>query len=170
MKFRNTLMILAAVLWFGTGSIANAAPGNEVKNQTEEEQLQARLEAEYKNAMTAAEQQRLAAETSMEKAREQLEQASSQRALANKQNAEALSAREAEMAKMNEELNNARRQLQETSREIARVNREIARARTDRNSTSFVYRTSEKPVIGVILGDVDDGGVKFLGVSPDGPS
>jgi flagellar biosynthesis GTPase FlhF len=170
MKFRNTLMILAAVLWFGTGSIANAAPGNEVKNQTEEEQLQARLEAEYKNAMTAAEQQRLAAETSMEKAREQLEQASSQRALANKQNAEALSAREAEMAKMNEELNNARRQLQETSREIARVNREIARARTDRNSTSFVYRTSEKPVIGVILGDVDDGGVKILGVSPDGPS
>lgn len=172
MKFRNTLMILTTTLLFGNGNIANAAPGNEVINKADEEQLQARLEAEYKKAMTAAEQQQSAAEASMEKARVQLEQTSAQRELANKQSDEIQSAREAELAKMNEELNNARRQLQETSREIARVNREIARARShaDRNSTRIVYRASEKPVIGVILGDVDDGGVKILGVSPDGPA
>lgn len=172
MKFRNTLMLLTTTLLFGAGNIANAAPGNEVINKAEEEQLQARLEAEYEKAMTATEQQQSAAEASMKKARAQLEQASAQRELANKQSDEALSAQEAELAKMNEELNNARRQLQETSREIARVNREIARARShaDRNSTRVVYRASEKPVIGVILGDVDDGGVKILGVSPDGPA
>ncbi len=170
MKFRNILIVLATALLIGTGSIANASPDNGAKNKTEEEQLQTRLEAEYKKAMSAAQQQQLAAEASMEKARSQLERATEQRELGDKQSAEARSARDAEMAKMNEDLNNVRRQLQETSREIARVNREVARARTDRHSTGFVFRTSEKPVIGVILGGVDNGGVKVLGVSPDGPS
>jgi len=71
---------------------------------------------------------------------------------------------------MHDELNLARRQLRETSREIARVNREVARARAIGETSSVVFTTSERPVIGVILGDADDVGVRVLGVSPDGPA
>ena len=46
----------------------------------------------------------------------------------------------------------------------------MARARAGSHSTSYVFRTSERPVIGVILGDSGDKGVEVLGVSPDGPS
>jgi len=106
----------------------------------------------------------------MEKAQEQLKQATEQRKLSTKQSVEDRAAREAEMAKMHEELTHARRQLQETSREIALVNRELARARADRHTASYVIRTSERPVIGVILGDANETGVEVLGVSPDGPS
>ena len=71
---------------------------------------------------------------------------------------------------MLEELDQARRQLRETSREIARVNREVARVRADSDASRYVFNTSNRPVIGVVLGDASDIGIKVLGVSPDGPS
>lgn len=170
MKYRNTLIVFAALLLLGTGAIANAASDNEPANKTEEAELQARLEAEYEKAMSAAERERLGAEASIEKAREQLQKADEQQELSARESTGAKAAREAEMAKMHEELNHTRRQLQETSREIARVSREVARARSDRHSAIYTVRSSERPVIGVILGDGDDKGVEVLGVSPDGPS
>jgi S1-C subfamily serine protease len=170
MKYQTTLMMLAALLLLGTGTMAKAVPGNETIGETGDEQLRAQLEAEYEKAMSAAELQQVTAGASLQKAREQLELAAKQKASAQSQSAEARSAREAEMAKMHEELNNARRQLQETSREIARVNREVARARADRHAANIVARYSERPVIGVILGAADSKGVEILGVSPDGPS
>ena len=172
MKLHNTKFPYALTLAFSLAALAgaNAWSAEAGGEETEERQLQARLEAEYENAMSAAERQQIEAEASLERAREQLEQAAEQRALAEKQGVEELAAREAQMAKMHEELNNARRQLQETSREIARVNREVARARADRDSNRFVYRVSERPVIGVVLGGSDKGGVEILGVSPDGPA
>ena len=78
---------------------------------------------------------------------------------------------EAEMSMMHEELNHTHRQLQEATREIARVNREVARAQAARHAANHVViRSSNRPVIGVILGDANDKGVEVLGVSPDGPS
>lgn len=170
MKYRNTLIVLAAALLLGTGAIANASPDDEAASKTEEAELQARLEAEYEKAMSAAEREQLGAEVAIEKARQQLEIARRQEELSASESTGAKAAREAEMEKMHEELNHARRQLQETSREIARVNRELARARSDHHSAIYTVRTSERPVIGVILGDSDDMGVQVLGVSPDGPS
>jgi len=163
-------MAFATVLVFGFANYVVASDEIESAELVEEKQLQAQLEAEYEKAMSTAEQQRLAAEASMEKAHEQLKQATEQRKLSTKQSVEARAEREAEMAKMREELTHARRQLQKTSREIALVNRELARARTDRHTASYVIRTSERPVIGVILGDANENGVEILGVSPDGPS
>jgi len=163
-------MAFATVLLLGLANSAIASAESDSAEMAEETELQAQLEAEYEEAMSVAEQQRLAAEASMEKAHEQLKLATEQRKLSAKQSVEARAAREAEMRQMHEELTHARRQLQETSREIARVNRELARASADRHTASYVIRTSERPVIGVILGDATKVGVEVLGVSPDGPS
>jgi outer membrane murein-binding lipoprotein Lpp len=170
MKNRNILIVFAAVLLLGAGTIANASSDEDSAIASEEAALQAQLEAEYEKAMSEAERQRMAAESSMEKAREQLQQAAEQRKMSARQSVEAQSARAAEMEKMHEELNQTRRQLQETSREIARVNREVARARSLGHTEHYVIRSSDTPVIGVILGDSDKSGVEVLGVSPDGPS
>jgi hypothetical protein len=170
MKYRNILAITSTAFLLAAAGIASASTPEDAGAQAVQQQKQERLEAEYEKAMAAAEEQQMQAEASLDKAREQLERQSRQHELKDKEKAETQAAREAEMAKMNAELDRARRQLQETSRELARVNREVARARIDHHSTSFIYRTSEKPVIGVILGEADDGGVKILGVSPDGPS
>ena len=163
-------MAVATVLLLALANYAIASAESETAEMAEETELQARLEAEYEKAMSTAEQQRLAAEASMEKAQGQLKLATEQRKLSAKQSVEARAAREAEMAQMHEELNHARRKLQETSREIALVNRELARARADRHTASYEIRISERPVIGVILGDANEKGVVVLGVSPDGPS
>jgi len=170
MKYRNTLMAFAAALIFGSATIASASPDDEAATKAEEAELQAKLQAEYEKALSTAEQQNLAAETAVEKAREQLQLATQQRKLAARQGVEARALYEAEMSEMHEKLNHTHRQLQQTTREIARVNREVARARAGGHSSSYVFRTSERPVIGVILGDSDDKGVAILGVSPDGPS
>jgi len=106
----------------------------------------------------------------MEKAREQLQQVAVQRAEASEESTRSRAAQAAEMEKMHQELNRARRQLRETSREIARVNQEVSRARAGHHSTGQNIRTSERPIIGIVLGEADDGGVSVLGVSPDGPA
>lgn len=171
MKYPNILVVLAASLLLGTAGLAGASTDDDSASLAEEAELQARLEAEYEKAMSAAEKQRLAAEASVEKAREQLQLVAEQKELSAVQSEEARARYEAEMSKMHEELNQTHRQLQETTREIARVNREIARTRATRHATDhIVLRTSERPVIGVILGDADARGVEILGVSPDGPS
>ena len=144
MKFRNTLIGSSAALLLCMGSVAYAATDDESATKAREAELQARLEAEYKQALSAAEQQRLAAEASIEKAREQLQRASRQKELSAREFGEVQAVREAEMAKMHEELNQARRQLQETSREIARVNREVARARSSDATVVVVTATGRE--------------------------
>jgi len=170
MKYRKFPMVLAAALLLGLGTTATAATEDEAVRMAEKEKQQAQLEAEYKKALADVEKERQAAKVSMEKANRQLKLASESRETAVKRRSEAHAAQQAEMARMHDELNLARRQLRETSREIARVNREVARARAIDETSSVVFTTSERPVIGVILGEADDVGVRVLGVSPDGPA
>jgi len=177
MNYRNPLMILAATLLLGLGATATAATADESGSKAETAEMNAQLETEYKKALIAADKERHAAEASLEKAREQLHlaaeqrgEAAGQRGKATEESVKAQAVRQAEMEKMHEELSRARRQLRETSREIARVDREVARARSDRAVSRHVFSTSDRPVIGVILGDTDDVGIKVLGVSPDGPA
>ena len=170
MKLRDPLIVLITFLLLGLSPPATAGPGEEKAEQAAKAELQAQLESDYKEALAQVEKQRHEAEATMEKAREQLQLASRQKESSEEEQTKARAAQTAEMARMHEELNHARRELQETSREIARVNREVARARARGESSSYVYRTHERPILGVILGESNEVGVEVLGVSPDGPS
>ena len=176
MKYRNTLIPIGFSLLFGLGNTAFAAPDEESERMAEKAKLkeQAQLAANYEKAMSAAESERHAAETAMKKAQEQMHKQAEQREMSvrtsEKQAAQARAVQEAELEKMHKELEHARRQLRESSREVARVNREVARARANDSRSRYTFRTSSRPVIGVILGDADDVGIKVIGVSPDGPS
>ena len=123
MKYRNHLIVLSTILVLGLQGAAYAGADTESVESAAEAELQEQLEAEYRKALSQAEQQRQAAEASIEKAREQLTQASRQSEKATAESARTRATHEAEREKMHEELNHARRQLRETSREISRVNR-----------------------------------------------
>lgn len=178
MKYHTTLIALAASLLIGFGPAVLAAASEKdaeqaaelAAEQAAEKALQAKLSREYEKTLAEAEAQQRQAEVAMEQAREQLEKAAEQRTKSEEERARARETQAAEMAEMHEQLNRARRELRETSREIARVNREVARARAEGQTSRFVYRTSERPIIGVVLGDATDEGYQVLGVSPDGPS
>lgn len=176
MKHRNILILAAISLLFGLSSTAIAATDEESVLKAEKARLkeQAQLETEYEKAMSAAERERHAAEVSMEKAQKQMRKQAEQRETSartsEKQATQARAAQEAELEKMHQELEQARRQLRESSREVARVNREVAHARALESRSSYTFRTSSRPVIGVILGDANDVGIEVIGVSPDGPS
>ena len=170
MKYRDPLIVLFAALLFGLSTPSPAATADQEAAQAAEAKAQAQLEADYRKALAEVEKERLKAEASMEKARKQMQLAAEVRAKSSEESEKARAAHSAEMARMHEELNLARRQLRETSREIARVDREVARARAGSGTNSFVYRTTARPVIGVVLGNANDEGVEVLGVSPAGPA
>jgi C-terminal processing protease CtpA/Prc len=177
MKYRDPLIVLLTALLIGSGSMAKAAGRDETTAQAAERAAmaaqQSRLEAEHQKALAEAERQQLEAEATLERAHEHLREVSEQRKKLAGESAEASQAREAqaaEMARMQQELSQARRDLRETSREIARVSREVTRERIRSEPSSYVHRTSGRPVLGVILGDANDIGIEVIGVSPDGPS
>jgi C-terminal processing protease CtpA/Prc len=168
MKFNTTPTLIAAILLLVSSTLVMAGSEKEAAEKAQAQELQ--LKAEYEEAMAQAEEERQAAEASLHKAREQLQQVAEQRRKAELSSQEARAAQQAEMEKMHGELNRARRQLRETSREIARVNREVALARAERVAPRVAVSRVSRPVIGVVLGDADDVGIKVLGVSPDGPA
>ncbi len=169
MKYHHTLIALSTALLIGFSVSVSAGPGEEAAQQAAEtEERQARLEAEYREALAETEERRQAAEATVERTRERSQQVAERAQRVTEENQKQSAEREARLAEMYEELNHARRELQETSREVARVSREVARARA--GSRTFVYQTTQQPVIGAILGDSDETGIKVIGVSPDGPA
>jgi len=172
MKYHNTLIALSTALLIGFSSPATADPGEEAAQQAAEaEERQAQTEAEFREAVSSAKERQQAAEATIERTRERAQRANERAQRMDEETQKERAEREAELAEMQEELNRARRELQETSREVARVSREVARARArDHTGMGFVYMTTQKPVIGVILGDSSKAGIEVIGVSPDGPA
>ena len=74
-----------------------------------------------------------------------------------------------EIDRAREELSRAHRELREAQREVARAHRELARDETYRYTTRVV-NLGDKPVIGIVLGEDTEDGVKLTGISPDGPA
>jgi S1-C subfamily serine protease len=160
-------LLLVAFLFY-TPAMASESDDMDAAEKAE---LKAQLEAEYEKAFSTAEASRQAAEAAVDRAREQMKASEAARAGAAEASARAKEAQAAEMAKMREDLGRVRRQLREASREVARVDREVARARAEeRRATTYTFSITDRPVIGVILGDVENDGVKVLGLSPDGPA
>lgn len=170
MRYHNPLIVLSSTLLLGFSTLSHAASETDSASIAADEKRQAELQIEYQHVLAEAKKQRLEAEVAMEKARQQLQLATEQKSQQTAEIAAAQAVRKAEMAKMHDELGRQRRQLREVSREIARVNREVARARMAGESASFVFNISDRPIIGLILGEADDVGITVLGVSPDGPA
>jgi C-terminal processing protease CtpA/Prc len=173
------LLSLAGAIAFSPATFAaNAEAERDAAMAKAEAAEKAQLEAEYKRALAEADKSRAEAELSVKKAREQLHVANEERhresrELSEERRREARELSEkkrAEIAAMRAELSRAHSQLRESSREVARVNRDLARAKMAGENLKFVYRTGDQPVLGVILGEHNDVGIKVLGVSPDGPA
>lgn len=177
---RKWKVLMSMVCCLAFASQLMAAHSDDAALSAEEAELQAKLEVEYQRALAKADKSQADAKASMERAREQLNKATEdrQQALENRQLAvedrqhavKSSKDRQAQRAVMREELNRAHRKLRETSREVSRVNRELVRAKMTADSTNLVFISADRPVLGVILGDSNDVGIKVLGVSPDGPA
>jgi len=170
MNKRILIVILSVASSMAFSSMLIAAPFDQVVPGAEEAELEAKLEDEYKQALAVADKSRADAAVSMEKAREQLHLATQQRQREAARSEELGEKRHAEMTAMREELNRAHRELRNASREIAQVSRDLVRARMASEAPDYVFRTGDRPVLGVILGDSNDVGIQVLGVSPDGPA
>lgn len=169
MKHQKTLLALGTTLLIGFSLPVAASPGDEAAQKAAEaNERQTRIETEYREALSVAEERQRAADAVIDRTRELAQQAAERAQRAKEESEKVRAAREAELAKMYDELNRTRKELQETTREVARVSREVARARS--GSTTYVYRTTQRPVIGVVLGDDDENGIRVIGVTPDGPS
>lgn len=171
MNKHHTLIAFCTTLLIGWAQLTHAGPGEEAALQAEAAERQAQLESEYREAIAETEQSQEAAQAAVARALERKQRAAERAQEASEETQRAQAARDAELADMHEELNRVRRKLQETSREVARVSREVARARSHgKTGSRFVYMTTQKPVIGVILGDSSEAGIEVIGVSPDGPA
>ena len=125
-----------------------------------------KMQAGFKRAMAEAERSQNEAQSALAQARAELEQVSRQSEQAREISVE----RRAEMEAMRESLIRAQRELRESSRELSQINRELVRVERDGTTRRFVIRGGDQPVLGVVLGESSDTGIKVLGVSPNGPA
>lgn len=77
--------------------------------------------------------------------------------------------RDEEMERAREELSRAHRELREASREVAQAHRELTRSDSV-HLTTRVLNLGDRPVIGIVMGDVSPDGIELVAVSPDGPA
>jgi len=122
---------------------------------------QEELQQVYRQALEAAEREKETARMAVEKAR-------AAREVAERQRAQSTAERE-EIEVIQRELSRVQEELRQASREVVRAHRELERA-GGRTLVVKVPEVENRAVIGVILGDSNDQGVRVLGVSPDGPA
>ena len=140
--------------------------------QAEEAELRQRRE----EILAEIERTRLEAERAAQEAREKAEQlrAETQRMRAEqREHAHEASrdqeAHQREIERTRRELSRTHRELQRASQEVARAHRDLALAEEQRVRATMI-NLGDRPMIGVILGEQNEDGIRIIGLSPDGPA
>jgi type II secretory pathway component PulC len=147
------LPLLTAGLLLAASPLASAADGAETEARVE-----------YKTMLEEAERARREAQSARAEATRAAEMAR-EAALAERQDKRL---QEEELARVREELSRAHRELREATREVARAHRDLARNEA-RVNVEYI-NLGDRPVIGVLLGESTEDGIRLAGVSPDGPA
>lgn len=74
-----------------------------------------------------------------------------------------------EMRRMRDQLSRTHRELREASQAVARAHRELSLAENRRMRAQLI-NLGDRKMLGVVLGDVTEDGIRIVGLSPDGPA
>lgn len=148
--------------------VVGSALAEDTEDQRRRHADEVRAAQAYEEALRSAETEQRAALDAVAAARREFERrAQAEFNEADRRREQAVR----ELADVRHELERAHENLRRASREVARVHREIARpAPALAPSFRYAFRSGDKAVIGVVLGDSTQRGVHVLGVSPDGPA
>lgn len=148
------LPLLTAGLLLATSPLLSAADdGAETVRQVEYKTMLEEAERARREAQSARAEATRAAEMAREAARSERRE---------------MHLQEDELARVRDELSRAHSELREATREVARAHRDLARNEAQVNARYI--NLGDRPVIGVLLGESTEDGIRLAGVSPDGPA
>lgn len=170
--FAAALLSIACLVSMPIFAANDEAEARDPLSEAEKEELRAAREAKLASIERSREEVRRMAEEARQEAELLRQEAQQLRvesaAMARGSEEERRVARE-EIAREREELSRTHRELRRATQEVARAHRELGLAE-DRRILTRTINLGDRAMMGVILGEMTDAGIKVIGLSPDGPA